>query len=330
MLHILGMGCCHPTTRITNEFLENLGIESSAQWIVEKIGIEERLTCLPLDYIRDTHNQDPRQAVELLEMTPTQMGVRAAEQAIERAGVAKEDIGLVIGNCCTPLQTIPAEAQRVAGELGLKVPAFDVMSACPAFATHLDYINSLRPERLPSLILCISTGTMTAKVNYRDRSDSAIWGDGAAAWLVSAECPGKLAIVDTFFTADTLRHQAVCVDTLGFFHQDGRAVRHFSVIQTVRMLKSLEKRFALNWERDVFIGHQANGTMLRQIADNRQIPDSNHWTNVRFKGNQGGASAPAVAAENWDRFTPGQYIAIAVVGAGLSWGSVLLQVQPQE
>src|SRR4051794_23764106 len=108
------MGYCHPETVIDNKFLEDLDVGTTAAWISEKIGIQTRLSTLPLEYIRDTRNQDPREAVKVASMTPTEMGAKAARMALEKAGLRPEDIGLVIANCCTPLETAPAEAQRLA------------------------------------------------------------------------------------------------------------------------------------------------------------------------------------------------------------------------
>ena len=65
--------------------------------------------------------------------------------------------------------------------------------------------------------------------------------------------------------------------------------------------------------------------MLDQITNNREIPAANHWHNVTAIGNQAGAGAPATLADRWNDITPGQKIVVAVVGAGLSWGSVLLE-----
>jgi 3-oxoacyl-[acyl-carrier-protein] synthase-3 len=328
-LNILGMGYCHPSTIIDNQFLRNLDIDSDPDWIIEKIGIETRRSCLPLDYIKETKNKDPRAAEELLEMTPAQMGARAAEMAVKQVGIEASEIGLVVCNCCTPLQTCPAVAQQIAGMLDLSVAAYDVFSACPAFALHTDLIYSMRPERLPEYVLCISTGSMTSRVDYANRADSAIWGDGAAAWILSPRQSGKLRVVKTHFMANPRRAHAVVVDTNGFFHQEGRVVRDFSVRQTVRMIKQFEREAENNidWSRDIFIGHQANATMLEQITKNRGIGKDNHWSNVRVYGNQAGAGAPAVLAMHWDKITAGQKIVVAVVGAGLSWGSILLEGQ---
>lgn len=326
MSYILGMGTCHPTTVIDNKFLEDLDVGTTAQWIEEKIGIKTRFTTLTLDYIKTTRNQDPRLTREVVTTTTTEMGVKASLQAIENAGISASDIGLVVCNCCTPRNTFPTESQRITEQLGISAVALDVFTACPAFALHTDFLLNYRGERLPDYILCISTATLTQHVNYNDRSDGAIWGDGAAAWVISPRQKGPIEILSSSFTADPTRCEAVVVDHHQFFHQDGRAVRDFSVRQTVRLIKGLEESYPVDWSRDIFIGHQANRTMLEQITNNREIPASGHWQNVSEYGNQAGAGAPAVLSMNWNKRTKGQFIVTAVVGAGLSWGTVMMKV----
>jgi 3-oxoacyl-[acyl-carrier-protein] synthase III len=326
-MYIISMGSAHPEGRFDNAFLEEINPECSAQWIHEKIGIESRATSLPLDYIRETLNKEPQLAPSVATASATTLGVEAARMAIERAGLLPGQIGLVICNTCRPDYCFPTQGQRIADALGVVGPSYDVMSACPAFALHMDYLHRFRMEELPEYCLCISTAALTQNVDFRDRTDSAIWGDGAAAWIVSPRTAGKLKVLETFFDADPLRAAAVVVDRFGFFHQDGRAVRDFSVRQTVRLVKRLEAMFPIDWSRDVFIGHQANRTMLEQIVRNRGIPEQSHWHNVTYLGNQAGAGAPAVLSERWSSMVVGQRIVVAVVGAGLSWGSVLLEVQ---
>ncbi|MCB0338574.1 MAG: hypothetical protein KDD53_03170 [Bdellovibrionales bacterium] len=326
-LNILGMGYAYPENRIDNLFLENLETGTSAAWIEEKIGILTRATTLPLDYIKLTRNQDPKEAIDAALMSPTDLGFQAAKMALERAGIGGSDIGMILCNCCTPVGTAPSESHRIAERFGIDgIAAFDVFTACPVFALHIDLLNRYRPEELPDYILCISTATLTQRVNYNDRTDGAIWGDGAAAYVVSSRHAGKLKVDYSNYVTDPSRCEAVVVDTYGYFHQDGRAVRNFSVLQTVKMARELEAQFSVNWNRDIFIGHQANYTMLQQITNNRGISESNHWHNVTTIGNQAGAGAPATLAEHWDEIKPGQKIVVAVVGAGLSWGSLLLQM----
>jgi 3-oxoacyl-[acyl-carrier-protein] synthase-3 len=325
VLNILGIGYFHPPGEIDNQFIEKLDVGTNEQWIVEKIGILTRRTTLPLEYIKETKNADPRLSRAVATMSPADMATRACEMAIKRAGISASQIGMVICNACAPDETAPVLSQRVSQRLGIEAPGFDVMTACPAFALHIDFVNNFREEELPEYVLCFASAALTQHVNYCDRSDGAIWGDGASAYVLSARHPGKLQVVDTHFSADPTRASAVVVDNYRHFHQDGRAVRDFSVRQTVRLIKRLEEQYQLDWSKDVFIGHQANATMLQQITNNREIPEQSHWHNAESIGNQAASGAPACLGMHWDEIVPGQRIVVAVVGAGLSWGSVLLE-----
>lgn len=325
MLHVLGVGYFHPPGEIGNQFIEKLEVGTNEQWILEKIGIVTRRTTLPLEYIRETKNTEPQRARAVASMGPLEMALRACEMALDRAGITPQQIGMVVCNCCAPDETAPVLSQRVSQRLGIDAPAFDVMTACPAFALHVDFIANFREDELPEYVLCFASAALTQHVNYCDRSDGAIWGDGASAYVLSARHPGKLRVIDTHFAADPTRASAVVVDNYRHFHQDGRAVRDFSVRQTVRLIKRLEDQYQLDWSKDIFIGHQANATMLQQITNNRGIPEKQHWHNAERIGNQAASGAPACLAEHWEEIAPGQRICVAVVGAGLSWGSVLLE-----
>jgi 3-oxoacyl-[acyl-carrier-protein] synthase-3 len=102
------MGWANPKNVIDNHFLESLETGTSVAWIEDKIGIQSRLTGLPLDYIRETRNQDPREAQKVTSHTPTDLGgVEASLMALKRAGIKPEQLGMVICNCCTPYQTTP-------------------------------------------------------------------------------------------------------------------------------------------------------------------------------------------------------------------------------
>lgn len=325
MLHILGMGYAFPNGELDNAFIEGLDIGTSAEWIMDKIGIATRRVSLPLDYIKQTRNEEPEMAQAVAESSPTELAVEAVDLALRRAGIGREDIGLILCNCCTPYDVSPGEAEALCRALGLDVLSHDLFTACPVFALHVDYLRRFQEDALPDYVLCVSTATLSQSVNYNDRSDAAIWGDGAAAWVVSPRKPGKLAVVSSSFDSDPTRSSAVVVDTFKHFHQDGRAVRDFSVRQTVRLIRGLEAEHDIDWSRDIFIGHQANRTMLAQITNNRKIPETSHWHNVAAIGNQAGAGAPATLAMNWDTITKDQFIVVVVVGAGLSWGSILLK-----
>ena len=263
--------------------------------------------------------------MEVASHTPVDLGVAAADAALKNAGLSPAQIGLVINNCCNPSSLIPSEAQQIADRLGISAPAHETYTACPGFALEMDFLSNFSEDGLPDYVLCVAAAALSQRVDYRQRSDSAIWGDGAAACIVSPRRPGKLRVVDSVFTANPARCDAAVVKTFGHFYQDGRAIRDFSVRQTVRLIKGLEAKHGLDWSRDIFIGHQANKTMLHQITNNRKIPETNHWHNVTFNGNQAGAGSMAVLAEHWDQIRPGQKIVVGVIGAGLSWGAVLFE-----
>jgi 3-oxoacyl-[acyl-carrier-protein] synthase-3 len=325
-LFLHSIGYAHPKNKITNSFLIELGAETTEEWIKDKLGIDSRFSVLPPSYIHKTKNIDPSEAIDISEQTPTELAVQAAISAIEKAGISKDEIGMVICDCCYPNHVAPVESQRIATALQIQATAYDVLTACPAFALHVDFLRKFKSEALPEYILAITTSAFTQCVDYKDRTDPAIWGDGAAAVIFSPRKAGKLKVLHSFFDSDPTRNQAVVINRFSYFKQDGRAVRDFSVRQTVRMLKDLEKRFNLDWNKDVFIGHQANATMLRQITGNREIPEANHWHNAEDFGNQASAGAPIVLGMNWDRLQSGQKVVVAVLGAGLSWGSVVFEV----
>jgi len=327
-MYLLGAGYFHPPTIIDNKTILSLGIDTTEEWIIEKIGIQERRTVLPLSYLRETKNQDPQKALSLATHSPTDLAEQALLMACQRAGINPSQIGMILCDGCFPSELIPHEAEKIAKRVGIKEGIFfDALTACPASALHAHLMNSLEETSLPEYVACITTAALTTVTDYTDRTDPAIWGDGAAAMIYSARKKSNVKLIDTFFTADPTRCGAVIVDRYGFFHQDGRAVRDFSVRQTVRMLKEVENKHAIDWQRDVFIGHQANVTMLQQITNNREIPEKNHWTNATQFGNQASAGAPIVLAMHWDKLQSGQKIVMAVLGAGLSWGYAVYEVE---
>lgn len=323
-MNLLSLGHAHPANAIDNALLAGLGMD--AQWIESRIGIESRRTVLPLELLARCGAPDPAAARAHAIETPTDLGVRAAKMALDRAGLRASDIGLVLANCCTPFETVPSEAQRIACALQCPAVAYDVFGACPAFALHLTHLCDLRPERVPEHVLCISTAAFTTVVDYAaSKADAAILGDGAAAWIVNPRQPGRLRILEAHYDTDASRSRAVVLPTDGHFQQDGRLVRSFSVRNTVENLRGLEARFSLDWERDRFIGHQANVVMLESVCRAAKVPAAAHWSSAREFGNQAGAGAPATLSMNLDALQPDQRVAVVVLGAGLAWGHVVME-----
>jgi 3-oxoacyl-[acyl-carrier-protein] synthase-3 len=331
MLQIHGVGHFHPENVIDNAFLESLDIGTTDEWILDRVGIRERRTVLSLDYVRDTRNADPRAAYEASRYTNAQTAGRAARMALERAGLEPGDVGMVIAGGCSPQYLTPAESCTVAAELGIQAPAFDINSACSTFVAQLNFLGKMRPETLPDFILMVSAENNTRVVNYSDRATAVLWGDGSSAAIVSPRVPARAAVRRTTFASDPSGWDNVTIPTGGFFVQDGPAVQRFAIRRTAATAEELlAKR---DEDLDVepwFIGHQANLTMLRSSANRAGVPESRHLYNVDCFGNCGAAGAPGVLSQNWDRFSPGERIALVVVGAGLAWGGALITFSEEE
>ncbi len=324
-LYIHGVGHFHPDTVIDNRFLEDLEIGTSDSWILERVGIHTRRSVLPADYIRDTRNSDPRAADEASEYTNAECGARAARLALRRAGISAEQVGMIIAGGCSPQHSIPAEACIIGDELGITAPCFDLTSACSSFATDLHVLMNMYPEALPEYVLVVNVENTTRTVNYNDRNTAVLWGDGAAAAVVSKKHKGPIVARQGLMHSDPSGWDKVVIPAGGHFRQNGPAVQGFAIRKTGECLRELGE--SLGTEDFWFIGHQANLLMLQSVASRAGVAPERHLYNVDRYGNCGAAGAPGVLSQNWERFRSGERIAIAVVGSGLTWSALSLEVR---
>ena len=322
-LYLHGLGHAHPDNEITNDFLESLDIGTSHEWIMERVGIHSRRTALPLSYIRETHNRDPRAALEAAEYSNADLGKLAVEMAVERAGISISEIGMLVGGGCAPDTVSPAEACNVGRKLGLEVPCFDINSACTSFFAGVTALSMMSPEKLPEYVALVATDAMTRTVDYSDRNAAVLWGDGAAAAVISARLPSRARILSASFESNPGGADKVRVPRLGHFVQDGRQVQMFAIKKTTERLKSLQARNQSGARNLRFIGHQANLRMLETVCKRCDIPPEFHHYNVDQYGNTGGASAASVLSMNsWGSRDD---VAMVGVGSGLAWSSYLVR-----
>ena len=320
-LFLHGIGHAHPEPTITNRFLEDLDIGTDNEWIVERVGIRERRTVLPLDYIRSTRNEDVRAAREAATVGNDELGARALRMASERAGVPLDQIGMLLSGSSSPGVVTPAEASFVARELELSVPCFDLNSACSTFVSQLYHLSLMDPARVPEYVAIVAAESLTTAVDYRDRSTAVLFGDGAAAAIVSTRVPSPVRVDGVSVTTDPQGADKVLIPRTGYFHQEGRAVQVFAIRRT---REGYEKIAELQSEDEAerqlhFIGHQANLRVLEQVCQRSGIEPAQHHSNVETNGNTGGASAPSVLSMHWEKFTPNDDVALVVVGGGLTW-----------
>lgn len=325
MLYFHGFGHFHPENQVDNAFLESLEIGTTDQWIVERVGIRNRRTVLPLDYIRTTRNKDLRAGQEAALYSNAETGRRAALMAIERAGIRPEDIGMVIAGDCSPDTCIPAEGARIAKLLGLTVPAFDLHSACSTFGAHVNMLERMG-DNLPEYVLIVSPENTTRVTDFSDRSSAILFGDATSAAVVSTKIPGRARVTYSTFSVNPAGCDDVLIPRVAHFSQKGSAVQKFAIKQMSGLLAEIQGRLDEDRRgRLIYIGHQANLTMLEAVCRRCDIPDDRHFRNIVEYGNQAAAGAPVVVSQNWDRFKPGDVAALVVVGSGLSWSSLQIE-----
>ena len=324
-LNLLGLGHFHPENEITNQFLEDLDIETNDEWILERTGIRSRRTALPLDYIRETKNQDPREAPLAATISNAQMGARAAKMALDRAGVSVSDVGLVIGGGCAPDTASPAEACNIAAELGVEATCLDISSACSSFIAGIYMLSMMDAEKLPEFVLLVTAEPMTGTVDYSDRASAVLWGDGALAAVLSTKHLGRAALLGQTLRSDPGGHEKVVIPRLGHFRQEGRTVQTFGIRKTSDLYLKMREGLKEDDRNFHFIGHQANLRMLESICKRCEIMPDRHHFNCDFFGNTGGASSGGVISQLWDKWTPRDDLCVVGVGSGLTWGSYLMR-----
>ena len=325
MIYFHGFGHFHPENQIDNAFLESLDIGTTEQWIMDRVGIKSRRTVLPLDYIRATKNVDIRGAQEAALYSNAETGRRAALMALERAGIKASDIGMVIAGGCTPDTCIPAEGARIAKALGISGPAFDLHSACSTFGAQVHLVNQMGANA-PDYVLVVSPENSTRVMNFSDRSSSVLFGDATSAAVISTKHPSRCRADFSTFSVDATGCDDVTVPRTGHFSQNGSAVQKFAIKKMTALLSEIHVRLGVDRaSKLIYIGHQANLTMLESVCRRCEIPSERHYRNIVEYGNQAAAGAPVVMSQSWDSFKPGDVVAMVVVGSGLSWSSLQIE-----
>ncbi len=324
-VYLHGLGHFHPENELDNRFLESLDIGTSDEWILERVGIRSRRTVLPLDYIRTTRNREPAAALEAAEYTNAELGRRAAELAIERAGIDRGRIGMLICGTSAADTASPAEACNVARALGLEVPAFDVISACTSYYVQLHLLSLMQPEALPDFVVLVAVDSLTKTVDYADRTAAVLWGDGAAAAVVSTRHPAPARVVGTTLESSPAGNEKVMVPRPGHFRQEGRTVQAFGIKRMTRALDRMRFEYEHEGRRFHFVGHQANKRMLESVCQHCRIPEGRHHSNVEWFGNTGAASSASVLSMLWEKWERQDDVAVVGVGSGLTWSSYLLR-----
>jgi 3-oxoacyl-[acyl-carrier-protein] synthase-3 len=318
---ITGTGSGLPQRIVGNEELARelagRGIETSDEWIVARTGIRQR-------YIAEAG------------MTTAELGARAANAALESAGLVPGDIDLIIAATSTPDQIFPSTACLIQARLGaLGCAAFDVQAVCSGFVYALTTADALIRTGAHKRALVIGAELFSRILDWNDRSTCVLFGDGAGAVVLEASNePGVMAAQ---LKADGSQAGVLCaagrvsngkVEGDPFLRMDGQAV--FKLAVNVLGTSALETlaQAKLDPDRlDWLIPHQANVRILKATAKRLGVPEDKLVVTVDRHANTSAASVPLALddAVRSGRIRRGEHLLLQGVGGGFTWGSVLLR-----
>ena len=312
---VVGVGSALPRRRVTNEELAQQ-VDTSDQWIVERTGIRSR-------YVADDGE------------TTASLATEAARRALDHAGLAATDIGLIVLATATPDQTFPSSATKVQAALGIDdCIAFDVHAVCTGFLYALSVADSMLRSGSASKALVIGSETFSRILDWEDRGTCVLFGDGAGALVLSAE-EGERGILATRLHADGRHNDLLFVDggpsttgTVGKLRMKGREVFRHAVVNLAEVLNEVLEAAGLTAaEVDWVVPHQANARILDATAKKLGLPAEKVIVTVDEHANTSAASVPLAfdTAVKDGRIQPGDLIVLEAMGGGFTWGAAALR-----
>jgi len=317
---ITGTGSYLPPRRVTNADLAaelaTRGLETSDEWIVERTGIRARHFAAP-------------------DVCSSDLGVEAARRAIDAAGVAPQDIDLIIVATSTPDMVFPSTAAILQHKLGIAgCPVFDVQAVCSGFVYALTVADAMIRTGTAKKALVIGAEVFSRILDFNDRTTCVLFGDGAGAVVLEAsDTPGILA---TDLHADGKHVGILCVpgtvsggQVLGdpTLKMDGQAVFKLAVgVLEDAARATLAKAGLQDTDIDWLIPHQANIRIMTSTARKLKLPMDKVVVTVDQHGNTSAASIPLALdhAVRAGQVQKGQKLLLEGVGGGFTWGAVLL------
>ena len=314
---LIGTGSYLPGNPVSNDDLAARGIDTNDEWIVTRTGIRSRYLAEP-------------------GTTSSQLGLIAAQRALEMAGVAADEIDLIIVATSTPDFIFPSTACLIQGKLGNKgAAAFDVQAVCSGFTYALGIAEKFIRSSSHKRALVIGAEVFSRILDWNDRGTCVLFGDGAGA--VVLEASDKPGILSTAMHADGSQFGIlnvpgqVCggqVTGDPFLRMDGQAVFKFAV----RVLAEIAGEVCADagiqtTDVDWLIPHQANIRIIEATGKKLGVDREKVIVTVDRHGNTSAASVPLALDEavRDGRIQRGQKVLVEGVGGGFTWGAALLE-----
>ena len=317
---IRGTGHYLPERIVENSWFEDK-LETSDDWIRSRTGIERR------------HFAAEGQ-------TTSDLGIRAARAALERAGMEIGEIDGIILATSTPDFTFPATATIVQAGLGMSRGfAFDVQAVCAGFVFALANADAMIRAHQADRILVIGAETFSRIMDWTDRSTCVLFGDGAGAVILEAQesagTSDDRGLLASDLNSDGKYRELLYVDggvsatgTVGKLRMQGNLVFRHAVEKLASTAQTALGRAGLTpADVDWLVPHQANLRIITATAQKMGLPLDKVVLTVADHGNTSAASIPLAlsVADGEGRFAPGDVVLTEAIGGGLSWGAVVLR-----
>lgn len=320
---IVGTGHSYPEGILTNADLEKI-VETSDDWITTRTGIKQRRKAAPGEYT-------------------SMFAVRAAKQAIERAGLEPADIDLLLCATVSPDQILPSTGCIIQAELGAhKAAAMDVVAACSGFLYGVTLADTMIRTGQSKNALVIGAEVLTQYVDYTDRQTCILFGDGAGAAVLSASDTDRGILAarirsdgryeEQLFSPGGGTRRPPSAETLAagdhFFKMKGNELFKVAVRSMADISKEVLEEAGLTAnDVKIFIPHQANQRITDAVANKLNVGSERVYSNIAMHGNTSSASIPIGLDECVEagRITEGDLVLLASFGGGVTWGGVLMR-----
>ena len=313
---ISGLGCHVPERVLTNEELSTL-VDTSDEWIVTRTGIRERRIAAQDEALSD-------------------IALPACKDALEQAGVPPAEIDLVLVATVTPDMAFPATAAILADELGMPdAAAYDLSAGCTGFMYAIAQAYGMIAAGLVEKALVVGGDLLSKILDWTDRSTLVLFGDGAGAVVLErVERGGFLGFelgadggggAHLWLPGSGSRHFD---DPDKFVKMNGREVFKFATRVMVTSAEAVLEACGRSVDEiDLYVPHQANVRIIDHATRKLGIPDEKVVIDVDRYGNTSSGSIPLALADAAadGRLRPGALVLMTGMGAGLTWGSALIE-----
>jgi 3-oxoacyl-[acyl-carrier-protein] synthase-3 len=317
---VVGVGSYLPERRVTNADLEKI-VDTTDEWIVKRTGIRSRHLAAEGE-------------------TTSMLATKAAQRALDAAGLGPDDIDLIVLGTSTPDFTFPSTATQVQAALGItRGVAFDLQAVCSGFVFAVATADKFLISGSHKRALVIGAETFSRLLDWSDRTTCVLFGDGAGAIVLEArEGQGTVedrGLLTSHLRSDGRHREKLYVDggpsttgTTGHLRMAGKEVfRHAVGMVTDVMTDAFAATGYTADDLDWFVPHQANERIIDASAEKLGIAPHKIVKTVCEHGNTSAASIPlALAAACADgRIKTGDLVMIEAMGGGFTWGSALIR-----